>query len=76
MVTTALWIAATQDQVDCLKELIAAEADTNKEDNDGQTALWISAGEDLLIVVNQDQDECLKELIAAGANINKEENNG
>ena len=51
-----------------LKELIAAGADINKEDNDGETALMSAA--------NEGHVECLKELIAAGADINKEDNDG
>ena len=31
--------AANKGHVECLKELIGAGADINKEDNDGQTAL-------------------------------------
>ena len=50
-----------QGHVECLKELIAAGADLNKEDKDGYTALWIAAG--------QGHVECLKELIAAGADV-------
>ena len=68
MVTTVLWIAAHQGHAKCLKELIGAGADINKEAKDGQTALWISAA--------QEQVECLKKLIAAGADINKEDKDG
>ena len=50
------------------KELIAAGADINKEDNDGRTALWTAAA--------KGHTECLQELIAAGADINKEDNDG
>ena len=32
---TALWTAAYQGHVECLKELIAAGADINKKANDG-----------------------------------------
>ena len=41
MVDTALYTAAGLGHVECLKELIAAGADINKQDNDGQTALWM-----------------------------------
>ena len=39
MVQTALMECCKEGHVECLKELIAAGADINKEDNDGQTAL-------------------------------------
>ena len=55
--------ATVEGHVDCLHELIAAGAEINKEDKDGQTALWSAAG--------QGHVDCLKELIATGANINK-----
>ena len=32
--------AANQGRIECLKELIAAGANINKEDKDGDTALW------------------------------------
>ena len=60
--------AANQGHIECLKELIAAGADINKEDKDGDTALYSAA--------NQGHIECLKELIAAGADINKEDKDG
>ena len=44
------------------------DADINKEDKDGVTALYSAA--------NQGCIECLKELIAAGADINKEDKDG
>ena len=34
---------AYQGHVECLKELIAAGADVNKENNDGETALMVAA---------------------------------
>ena len=68
MVTQLCHSAAIQGHIECLKELIAAGADINKEDKDGRTALWTAA--------NQGHIECLKELIAAGADINKEDKDG
>ena len=40
--------------------------DVNKQDEDGRTVLWITAG--------FGHKECVQELIAAGAEINKEDN--
>ena len=59
-------VLQAKGNVECLKELIAAGADINKEDNDGGTALYSAA--------NQGHVECLKELIAAGTDVNKEDN--
>ena len=61
-------LAAIQDHVECLKELIAAGANINKEDNDGVTALTFAG--------NNGHVRCLKELIASGADVNKEDNDG
>ena len=44
------------------------EADLNKENKDGRTALYIAAG--------LDHVECLKKLINAGADLNKENKDG
>ena len=63
-----MYIAALQGHIECLKELIAAGADLNKEDKDGRTPLYSAA--------NQGHVECLKEIIAAGAELNKENKDG
>ena len=55
-----------QGNVECIRELITAGADINKEDNYGQTPL-------LDCCEVQGHVECLKEVITAGADINKEE---
>ena len=59
--------ASNQGHVECLKELIAAGADINKENKSGGTAL-------IYCFMDQGHVECLKELIAAGADINKQDN--
>ena len=59
---------ANLGQIGCLKELIAAGADINKEDNEGRTSLHSAA--------NQGHIECVNELIAAGADMNKEDKDG
>ena len=66
---TALKSASNKGHVECLKELINAGADINKEDKNGGTAL-------IYCFMDQDRIECLKELIAAGADLNKEDKNG
>ena len=45
MVDTALYSAANQGCIECLKELIAAGADINKEDKDGDTAFHSAANQ-------------------------------
>ena len=65
---TALNITTNKGHVECLKKLITAGAEVNKEDKDGRTALMIAANTGLV--------ECLKELIAVGADINKQDNDG
>ena len=52
-----------QGNVECLKELIAAGTDINKQDNNG-----LDSFDDCCIQLGH--VECLKELIAAGADIN------
>ena len=61
-------LAAYGGHVECLKELIAAGADINKETKNGRTALMYAADEGNI--------ECVKELIAAGADIKKEDADG
>ena len=61
MVEQLCAFAVARGHTECVKELIAAEADINKEDKGGRTALRIAAF--------QGHNECLKELIAAGADV-------
>ena len=60
--------AAYHGHVECLKELIAARADINRQDDEGRTPLINAA--------YHGHVECLKELIAARADINRKDNEG
>ena len=65
---TPLMHAAWKGYHQCVKELLAAGADVNKVDDDGDTPLmWAAVA---------GQNECLLELIKSGADINIKNNDG
>ena len=65
---TPLMHAVWKGYLQCVKELIAAEADVNQADDDGDTPLmWAVMG---------GQTECLLELLESGADVNLMNNNG
>ena len=59
---TALMQAAANDNLGCLKALIAARSNVNTMDLQGYTAL-VLASED-------DEEDCMRTLIAQGADVN------
>ena len=64
---TPLMHAAGKGYLQCVKELIAAGADVNQADNNGQPPLMWAAG--------WGKNSCLLELIKMGANVNSVNNN-
>ena len=54
--------------VDCLRELVAAGAEVNIQENDGWTALMLAA--------QNGHVDCLRELVVSGAEVNIQNNDG
>jgi ankyrin repeat protein len=65
---TALMIAATRGNLDCIKALINAGSKVDQADTDGRTAL--------MFVVQIGHANCLQALIAANAQVNQTDHNG